>query len=198
MSTLTPAKYWRVPCALQGPTAEPSSEFTLPPELANQTAPPSRGHGIAIASYDEGRQTGILSWIGIVSGRVGAMVTVDWKPTAAQIWVDTGFGRSRWKAGAFGFAAAKVADYGLHELWREHFDGVTLRDQAPMATRPRVTRPKQVRATKVGRIAAERLHPVEVIGEPTSGPHAGVVYVLKSAYGYKVGRTKRARQDFCV
>ncbi|KWT98198.1 hypothetical protein APY03_0869 [Variovorax sp. WDL1] len=31
---------------------------------------------------------------------------------------------------------------------------------------------------------------MEVVGEPTTGQaRAGVVYVLKSAYGYKVGRT---------
>ena len=31
---------------------------------------------------------------------------------------------------------------------------------------------------------------MEVIGEATSAPRGGYVYVLKSAYGYKIGRTR--------
>jgi len=37
-------------------------------------------------------------------------------------------------------------------------------------------------------IGQERLNPIEIIGKPTTGPKAGVVYCLKSAYGHKVGR----------
>lgn len=182
---LTPSKYWRVPCDLNSEIVQPSSTFTLPKELASQVSPPTRGHGIAIAAYDEVEQTGMLRWLGFITGGAGPTRTVEWKPTSAQIWVDTTTGRSFWQAGAFGFASKKIADYGLHELWQEHFDGLELRDHASMATRP--TGQRRIRTSS---IAPERLNPIEVIGEPTTGTKAGVVYVLKSAYGYKVGRTR--------
>lgn len=163
----------------------PASEFHLPPALANQSASPTRGQGITIAAYDEVTQTGLLRWIGMITNGVGATITVDWKPTTAQIWVDTSTGQRYWKSGPFGFAPKKIADYGLHELWQQHFDGLELRDRATMTTRP-----NGAMRVRTNRIVSERLNPVEVIGQPTSGALAGVVYVLKSAYGYKVGRTR--------
>lgn len=182
---LTPAKYWRVPCDLAFEVPLPPTTFTLPPSLASQVTPPTRGHGIAIAAYDEAEQIGLLRWLGFITGGAGLTRTVEWKPTSAQIWVDTPKGRSFWLAGPFGFAPKKNADYGLHELWQQHFDGMELRDHTSMSSRP--TGHKQVRTSG---IAPERLIPIEVVGEPTTGPLAGVVYVLKSAYGYKVGRTR--------
>lgn len=182
---LTPAKYWRVPCDLDVAISEPSSEFTLPPALANQASPPTPGHGIAIAAYDEVTQIGLLRWLGTITGGVGQIRTVNWKPTTAQIWVDTGKGRGYWQSGPFGFSPKKVGDYGLHELWLQHFDFLELRDRAKMETRP-----KGMAKVRTSRIAPERLNPSEVIGQPTSGALAGVVYVLKSAYGYKIGRTR--------
>jgi hypothetical protein len=182
---LTPPKYWRVPCELNSELAQPPLTFTLPEELANQASPPTRGHGITIAAYDEAEQTGMLRWLGVITGGTGPTRTVEWKPTTAQIWVDTQKGRSFWQAGAFGFAPKKVPDYGLHELWQEHFDDMELRDHASMATKS-----TGQRKSRTSGIAPDRLNPIEVIGEPTTDTNAGVVYVLKSAYGYKVGRTR--------
>lgn len=181
---LTPAKYWRIPCSLDFALDEPTNELILPPVLANQVSPPSRGHGITIAAYDDIGRTGLLRWLGIVSGGSGAVRTIDWRPTSAQIWVDTGTGHSFWKAGSFAFAQKKIRDYGLHELWQQHFEGLELRDHAEMRARPKGT------TARSSRIAPERLNPIEVIGQPTSGAQAGVVYLLKSAYGYKIGRTR--------
>jgi hypothetical protein len=182
---LTPSKYWRVPCELEAEVAEPPTEFTLPEVLSKQSSPPTPGHGITIAAYDEAAATGLLRWVGIVTGGAGETRTVKWKPANAEIWVDTPPGRGFWKSGAFGFAKAKIAGYGLHELWNEHFEGMELREQAPANRRP--VGPRVIRSSSIG---AERLNPIEVVGEPTSGVNAGVVYVLKSAYGYKVGRTR--------
>lgn len=182
---LTPAKYWRVSCGLKTTISEPCSEFTLPPALANQVFPPARGHGIAIAAYEEAEQTGLLRWFGTITGGVGPTRTVDWKPTTTQIWIDTDKGRRYWQAGPFGFSRNKIGDYGLHELWLQHFESLELRDHARMATRP-----KGAAMARSGRVAPERLNPLEVIGSPTSGVLAGVVYVLESAYGYKIGRTR--------
>jgi len=105
--------------------------------------------------------------------------------TSAQIWVDSAKGRSFWEAGAFGFASKKIADYGLHELWKEHFPGLELRAATSMSAKPKASE-----RSSTGKILPERLTPVEVVGNASSGAKAGVVYVLKSAYGYKVGRTK--------
>lgn len=180
---LSPSKYWRVACSLSSEPSLPSPNYILPQELASQTAPPSRGHGIVIAAYDESEKTGLFRWIGVITGGTDSTRTVEWRRASAQIWVDTEPGRRFWKAGAFGFAPKKVADYGLHELWQEHFDGMELRAHAIMATRPT----RQLSRSLIGQ---ERLNPIEIIGEPTTGPKAGVVYCLKSAYGYKVGRTR--------
>lgn len=182
---LTPAKYWRVPCDLASDIARPASTFTLPETLANQTSPPTRGHGIVIAAYDEAEQIGLLRWLGVITGGASLTRTVEWKPTSAQIWVDTPKGRSFWLAGSFCFAPQKIPDYGLHELWQRHFDGMELRDHTTMSSRP-----TGHRKARTSGIAAERINPIEVVGEPTIGPAAGVVYILKSAYGYKVGRTR--------
>lgn len=181
----TPSTYWRVPCSPAYEVAEPSSTFTLPEELASQTSPPTRGHGITIAAYAEAEQTGMLRWIGFITGGVGLIRTVEWRPVNAQIWVDTGYGRMKWREGSFGFAQSKIAGYGLHELWQEHFEGMELRSEAPMTTRP-----IGMKRSRSNGVAPERLNPIEVIGKPTTGANAGVVYVLKSSYGYKVGRTR--------
>lgn len=182
---LTPSKYWRIACELDVEIEEPSSAFLLPDSLSNQSSPPAVGHGLAIAAYDQTEQVGMLRWIGTITGCAGAMRIVDWRPTSAQIWVDTYKGCSYWERGAFGFAQKKNANYGLHQLWQEHFDGLTLRELSEATTRP-----QSPARSSFTRISSERLNPIEVIGEPTTGDKAGVVYLLKSAYGYKVGRTR--------
>lgn len=183
---LTPSKYWRVPCAIDADSSPPSNQFNLPEALAAQSSPPRMGHGITIAAYDEEQQIGLFRWLGVVIGGAGASLTVDWRPSNAQIWIDTGFGRSKWKAGAFGFADSKITGYGLHVLWSDAFEGMALRDHAASKAKPLGNV-----VSKRDSISPERLNPMEVIGEPTIGPKAGVVYVLKSAYGYKVGRTSK-------
>lgn len=182
---LTPVKYWRVACELDDEVGRPASEFPLPSSLSDQVSPPVRGHGITIAAYDEAEQTGLLRWLGVITGGTGTLRHIEWRATTAQIWVDSATGRRYWKAGSFGFAAKKIADYGLHELWQQHFEDLELRARTTMETRPS----SQLRA-RPHTISPERLQPMEVMGEATIGAKAGVVYVLKSAYGYKVGRTR--------
>lgn len=134
---LTPAKYWRVPCDLEADISEPCSEFILPPALADQASPPARGHGITVAAYDTAEQSGLLWWLGIITDGVGSIRIVDWKLTTAQIWVDTDKGRRYWQSGPFGFSRNKIGDYGLHELWQQHFESLELRDHVTMAMQPK-------------------------------------------------------------
>lgn len=182
---LTPAKYWRVFCHLDTNILKPATTFVLPTEMASQKSPPAVGHGITIAAYDEVSQIGMLRWIGVIISRSESICEVNWRPTASQIWVDTSTGRRYWESGAFAFSAKKVGDYGLHELWNSHFPELQLRDHAKM-----VSTPKPFPKSRISNIDPQRLNPIEVIGEPCNGVKSGVVYVLKSAYGYKVGRTR--------
>ncbi|VVP48250.1 hypothetical protein PS838_05212 [Pseudomonas fluorescens] len=182
---LTPAKYWRVACPLDIEVPQPASTYPLPEGLANQASPPAKGHGLTIAAYDEISQTGLLRWIGVIASVAGSICHVDWRPASAEIWVDTATGRGRWRAGGFGFAPKKITDYGLHELWGGTFPELDLRAHNSMAVEPKARRKQQTH-----NIDPVRLNPLEVIGEPANGAKSGVVYLLKSAYGYKVGRTR--------
>jgi hypothetical protein len=179
---LTPSKYWRIQVSLEEIVNMPASTFTLPKQLADQASSPLRGHGITLAAYDAHAQTGLLGWVGIIVGVNGNVREINWRPTSAEIWVDSPKGRSYWLVGSFGFAPKKNADYGLHELWQEHFEMLELRETTAMETRP-----QRAKSYTSCRISGERLNPVEVIGDITTGEKAGVVYLLKSAYGYKVG-----------
>lgn len=182
---LTPRKYWRLPVDIDDESS-PSATFTLPSALAEQSRPPAVGDGVVLAAYDNEHCSGLFRWVGVLTGGgAGPVRTVDWQPASEEIYVDTGFGRSKWRNGAFGFADAKVPDYGLHEVWAHHF-GLELRDHTKVERMPRAPKASTYRRSGMSR---ERLEPIEVIGTPTEGPKAGVVYVLKSAYGYKVGRT---------
>lgn len=181
----TPTKYWRIACDLDGSSEQPPSTFMLPAALANQSSPPTNGHGLAIAAFDPSDNMGIFTWVGIITGRAGVMRDVDWRATTARIWIDTPNGRRYWAGGAFGFAPSKNSDYELHQLWSDHFEELRRRESGTVAgdSEPSKT-PSHLK------ISPERLNPIEVIGEPTNGEKAGVVYLLKSAYGYKVGRTR--------
>jgi hypothetical protein len=48
---LTPAEYWRVPCALGETIAQPTQTFNIGDQLAGYAASPKAGHGITIAAY---------------------------------------------------------------------------------------------------------------------------------------------------
>lgn len=185
---LTPSKYWRFARTLEAMQEAPPESFVLPANIAEQSSPPISGHGLLLADYDESEETGVVRFLGLVTGRSVGHVNVDWRPVAASIWVDTSPGRGFWKKpGGFGFAPAKVAGYGLHQLFADTFEHLDVREPLPDGQRA-VTASQGER--RIGSIAPERLNPMTVVGEPTSAPHGGYIYVLKSALGYKVGRTR--------
>lgn len=186
-------KFWRVAWDIDDDRAPPST-FQMPPPLLQQRRAPRRGDAVTLAAYDDEAKTGLLRWLGIVGEASESGHAVEWQPSDAQIWVDSAAGRGFWKAGAFGFADAKIVDYGLNELWGGAFDNFEafVPTRQARATSGAGSAPHRLvvrRSRHADRLTPERTIPREVIGEPVAGPHAGVVYVLQSAYGYKVGRT---------
>lgn len=122
MPLLTPRNFFRIPVALEADDAPPASDFSLPPALIERQVPPKVGDGWTLAAYDEQDRTGMLRWIGVITGVSGAIRIVEWRPTSAEIGVTTSIGHQFWKKGAFRFADTKPAHYGFHELWQEHFE----------------------------------------------------------------------------
>lgn len=186
---LTPSRYWRIAKSLVELQSPPQTEFELPSTLTEQTAPPRIHDGLLLAYYDPTTQTGLVRYLGIIRSCSNRRVQVDWLPTDTEIWVDTSAGRGNWgtKQG-FKFAATKVAGYGLHQLFADTFPDLEPRENLPngLETVSTIRRPRQQK----GSVARERLDPMEIVGEPTSSPRGGYVYVLQSAYGFKVGRTR--------
>lgn len=183
MTNITPSKYWRVACAIAA-VSDLQSKFSMPAELTVHTRSPRVGDGVIVAAYDDNEQMGLVRLLGVIQIVSAGGIEIEWRVSNAQIWVDTPSGRNRWKRGHFAFAAAKIEDYCLHDLFRDHFEGMELRETSKATGVPRARR------SNAKGPARERLEPLEVVGEPSNAPRAGVVYVLQSAYGYKVGRTR--------
>jgi hypothetical protein len=186
---LTPTKYWRVAKTIAQLENIPAREFELPTALTQQSAPPTLGDGVILADYDSNEQTGLVRYVGIVKHRTLRCVEVDWVSVNIEIWVDTPAGRGNWaKKPGFKFADTKVAGYGLHQLFADAFPGLDARESLPNGAKAlrATSRQSQSRSS----LARERFEPAEIIGEPTTSPRGGYVYVLQSAYGYKVGRTR--------
>lgn len=185
-----PKNYWRIACPLDAGSSPPQEAFVLPDNLVAQATPPKRGDGLLLAAYDPATQTGQVRHVGVVTEVHGAEAKVTWRPVAAEIWVDTPAGRGFWQKGSFRFAGRKVPGYGIAELFACTFEHMEPPARTE-ATHPG-SAPKGPRPTRGGRISPERLVPMEVVGSPVAAPtsRSGVVYVLKSAYGYKVGHTR--------
>ncbi len=181
-----PCRFWRIACALDHESPPPAGIFSVPECLAAQARPPKSGDGLMIAAYDPETQTGQVRWLGVAESGGGETLDVRWRATSAEIWVDTATGRRFWTSRpGFAFADRKNHDYGLRDLFLAAFPDLEPRPDA--AAGAAIGSRQRGRATSV---PAERLTPMEVTGEPTEGQRSGVVYVLRSAYGYKVGRTR--------
>lgn len=175
-------KFWRI-----YPTDLPSSGTYAPPaSLMRHTRCPRPGDCLLAASFDAEARTGVVSRLGVIDAQNGDGFSVEWQECHAEIWVDSSIGSRFWtQPDGFAFADKKIGDYGLAELFAQAFPDTDISAPEPSHA---ATTSKKPRVK--GAIASERLTPIEVIGEPTNSPRAGVVYVLKSAYGYKVGRTR--------
>lgn len=182
----TPKNYFRVACGLEVLEGQAPDLVVLPADVVRRAAV---GDGILLAAYDVDAQTGMVRWIGLVKQKNDAGLQMEWKSVRAEIWVDTSFGRKFWSTrDSFRFDNKKIGDYGLHHLFGEHFSELeVLEPPAILSKAPGKPKRESRRKPSIDR---ERTVPMEVVGEPTGSPRGGYVYVLKSAYGYKVGRTR--------
>lgn len=181
---LTPKRYWRIARSLEALKQPPEEWVQMPACIAAQKAPPVPGDGVLLADFDATTEQGLVRYLGIVRGVQRGGIAADWVPTERQIWVDTGPGRGFWSGReGFCFAERKVAGYGLHAVFAESFPDLTARETLPDEVRV-------ARGPRRSKLAPDRTTPIEVIGEATPAPRGGYVYVLRSAFGFKVGRAK--------
>jgi len=187
---LTPLTYWRLVRNARDLVEPPGEDLMLPSTLVAFKRPPQQGDGVLLADFDSSSRTGLVRYLGILGAVHGSSAKVVWRSVEANIWVDSPAGVGNWrKPDGFAFAASKVAGYGLHDLYAEAFD-----DMEPRAVpTPDREVPKR-RGRRRGLVAPERLEPMEVVGQATTAARGGWVYVLKSALGYKVGRTRSIGQ----
>lgn len=175
-------KYWRI----YPMDSAPSEAYVAPAGLIKRVRPLRPGDRLVAADFDVETKMGVVSRLGVIDAHDGEGFSVEWRECHAEIWVDSNLGCRFWmQSDGFAFADKKIGDYGLAELFAQVFPERNFSAPEPLATAKPNRRPSFEPV-----IANERLNPIEVIGEPTNFPRSGVVYVLKSAYGYKVGRTR--------
>jgi len=180
-----PKNYFRVACTIESLCGSTPSHAAVPQELILRLRV---GDGVLLSEYDAVTTTGLVHHLAICSYDQAGSIKFSWRPVRAEIWVDTTFGRKFWLTlPGFRFADSKITDYGLNHIFAEHF---------PMLPDPTdLSEPgRRRKAQKLSHVAEERLQPIEVVGEPGPSIRGGYVYVLKSAYGYKVGRTRNLPQ----
>ena len=128
----------------------------------------TRGHGICLASYDHGTGTGLVRAMGIVTGSEGGRLSVTWRETSVALKPNAS-GQQFWMSRPyFAFAKTVVERYRLAEQFAALF---------PASPNP----PKTTAASKPGNIGCDT----------ESG---GYVYLIRSEYGYKIGKTKNMKQ----
>lgn len=162
-------KFWRLsPLAGEDPNTifngSPIAPPMAPTELLARLAP---RHGIVFASWNSAALVGRVSALGIVTKVDGATSSaiVDWREVDITLSPNPA-GRSHWaRKQYFGFAPDVVVRYMLSDLFAERFPDAELLEYGPSA------RPYSL---------GQRLPNV---------PTPGYVYVIRSEYGYKIGKT---------
>lgn len=166
----SPSKYHKVRYTDAIEASLDHGEFTVDGDYVEKISP---GHGLVIAEWDEQNQQGHVRYLGVairVSNTTG-IVKLDWAEAEITLKPNPG-GRRWWRNQYFGFAPDVVARYMLDDLFAEHFPDYS-----------DIELERSVGAKSIRRGYLER---------------QGYVYVLKSEYGYKIGKavnvTNRTKQ----
>lgn len=162
---MNPTTYWRLRPTTIGFIQDGDHALQEPLGLLKDLRPK---HGIILAGWDEQEACALVSYFGVVR-RVAASrdeAAVTWRPFEA-VFKPNPAGRRWWKQPKpfFKFAASVVERYMLDDLFAECFPEFRDFEFGPP---PRVAQPAAT---------------------PSASPTGGFVYVIRSKYGFKIGKT---------
>lgn len=162
--------YWRISPTLRPLTdfTQDSSAFTVPAEIAARFRP---GQGLLLGAWDDATELGRVTALGICRQLQGSQAQVQWREADITLKPSPA-GRRFWRSKpCFCFAPDVVDRYGLADLFAEHFPE---QDSLSFGNAP--SGPSSARAPAA-----------------SAAPTPGYVYLLKSPYGYKIGKTVNIR-----
>ena len=135
----------------------------------------SRGHGICLASYDHATGCGRVRAVGVVTGSdmANRRLRVNWHEADITL-KPNGQGRRYWcDRPYFSFAKAVTARYMWADIFAEHFPDLS----------------SMVNKSEQSFLLDDKQY--WPAGDKERG---GFVYLIKSPYGYKIGKTKNMKQ----
>ncbi len=158
--------FWRLPVLNEAATEKvlAGEALNAPPELYHKIKP---GHGIVLASWEGGQQVGLVVALGVVVqvNVPGSTAEISWRRANITLKPNPS-GRQFWlNKPFFRFADTVAVRYMLDDLFAEHF--------------PDLCEIELGKASGVVRQATESYYQVT----------PGYVYLIKSQYGYKIGKT---------
>ncbi len=162
-----PKKFWRLaPSAIPHTvTFDGESDLSCPLALIPKLRP---RHGVVLARWDASAQLGLVDALGVVVKLRpdASAANIRWRPAEISLRPSPS-GRRHWTQSEpfFGFANDVAARYMLEDLLAEHFPEYS---EIEFGAPPALREPSSV-------------------GLRTAMP--GFVYVIKSSYGYKIGKT---------
>lgn len=162
-----PTTFWRLRIESEAAFRDMIQTSSAVPPDTDFMLKVSRGHGICLASYDYGIGTGRIRAMGIVAGAENGRLRVSWRETAVIVVPNTQ-GQQYWSRPYFSFAKSVAQRYRL----AEHFAALFPAGTTTHSTTARPPRDVQYRGSETG----------------------GYVYLIKSPYGYKIGKTKNMKQ----
>jgi hypothetical protein len=169
-----PGTYWRLRIENDSAFRDMIGSSTAICPDADFLLKAARGHGICLAGYDHATACGLVRAVGIVTGSDTAShrLRVNWREAAITL-KPNGQGQRFWKDRPyFKFAKSVVERYMLATIFTEHF-------------------PEMTQVTNDGEAHKVESNKSLISGDMEPG---GYVYLIKSPYGYKIGKTKNMKQ----
>jgi hypothetical protein len=141
--------------------ARPPPVLDQPADFVNELR---ARHGIVAGTWDASARLGRVSWLGVVRRSVGTGKEVEWRAVEIPLRPNP-TGCTHWAKVKpyFEFKEPVRSRYMLDDLFAEHFP-------------------------ELGERVLGRNVP-ESSPRPSASPTGGFVYVIKSDYGYKIGKT---------